>query len=138
MIALAMRCHRCCSRLSLDDSRRGGWIVYCQQCVDPEGESPSERLQGRGETPDDALQNWFDRREQLGLEPEPQLAALSTFIVPRSPEGWCFTIHDPLGHSKTTSCIEDARGFAEAHGAIIQAIPPIEYGPAQTEKGKTP
>jgi len=138
VIALAMRCHRCCSRLSLDDSRRGGWIVYCQQCVDPEGESASERLQGRGETPDDALQNWFDKREQFGLEPELGISALSSFIVPRSPEGWVFTIHDPLGHTETTSCIEDANGFAEAHGGIIQAIPPIHYGPAVQKAATTP
>jgi hypothetical protein len=145
MIALATRCHHCGTHLALDDGFRG-YAVSCPQCLDPSDDGPiPSRLQGKGSTPEDALQHWFDRREQLGLEPEARLSALATFIVPRSPEGWGFTIPDTFTeHTETTDDLTYAEGYAAlcTGSAARTRIPhnasngvlPIYYGPAKAQK----
>lgn len=90
MIALATRCHDCGQRLMLDGGYKG-FAVHCPDCLDPEGDSASERLQGQGSNPEAALESWFERRVELALEPEVRLSALASFIVPKSPEGWQLT-----------------------------------------------
>jgi len=96
VIDLAVRCHHCGARLTLDDDGRE-YIVDCRQCVDPEGESPIGWLQGRGSTPETALQHWFERRAELDLEPEVGLSSLSSFVVPKSPEGYVLTTDSLTG-----------------------------------------
>jgi len=125
VIALATRCHHCGTRLTLDYASRGGFIVDCRRCLDPEGDSPIERLQGRGETPETALQHWFDRREELCLEPELQPSELSTFVVPKAPEGWGLTVTEWEGlapedtYPLTLSDAERA-GATIFYGPILQ------------------
>lgn len=132
MISLSTRCHHCATHLELADSREGH-AVHCPQCLDPTEDAPPEaHLQGRGSTPEDALQNWFDRREELDLEPEHRLSELASFIVPRAPEGWGFTVtkwDDVLGkyevHPSTLeSAIEQSQAFGER----------LYYGPTTIQK----
>lgn len=131
MMRLSTRCHHCGESLVLDECRSGGYLVHCDRCLDPMGDSPVEWLQGRGETMEDALQHWFDRREELGLEPESTITALASFVVPPSPEGWEFTIPTP-GYVGSFESLAGAEGFAHAthsHGPL-----PIHYGPALSVK----
>jgi hypothetical protein len=132
MISLSTRCHHCATHLELAESR-GDQVVHCPQCLDPTEDAPIEaHLQGRGATPEDALQNWFDRREQLDLEPEHRLSELASFIVPERPEGYVLTVTKwdaVLGKYEITKpTIESALEASEVFGDRIY------YGPAAVQK----
>ena len=94
MIECTVTCQRCGHNIVLSDVY-GEWVARCPDCLDDGGGSEHELLQGHGSTPEDALQNWFDNREALGIEPEIRLTALGWaatelrhFVVPEAPEGW--------------------------------------------------
>lgn len=145
MISLSVRCHHCATHLELADGREGH-VVHCPQCLDPTEDAPIEaHLQGRGATPEDALQNWFDRREELQLEPEHRLSELASFIVPKSPEGFGFEIPDTFTeHTERTGSLRYAESYAEqvTGSAARNRIPhnasnaplPIHYGPTLIQK----
>ena len=78
MIDLNTRCN-CGAPLVLDAGHLG-YVVHCPRCLDPESEGLG-RLQGKGSCPGSALQNWYDRREELGLEPELSLTDIATAVV---------------------------------------------------------
>jgi len=127
---LSVYCHHCARNLECADGFRG-YVVSCPDCTDPMGDSLIEGLEGRGSTPEDALQNWFDRREELGLEPELALSRLTGFIVPKSPEGWRFSIP---GHG--WDCVADTLAVAEGYARSTHSHGPlpIHYGPAAVQK----
>lgn len=95
-MTLFTACHRCGELLVLTDSH-GEFTVRCERCYDPvEDADVNATLLGRGETPEDALQNWFDERESLALEPDYVPTGLVDFIVPKAPEGYVISISRDL------------------------------------------
>lgn len=120
-ITLNTRCDQCGTHLELDDGHKGH-VVHCPRCLDPEGEGP-ELIQGKGNTPEDALQNWYDKREELGQEPEYHLSDLASFVVPK--HGGAVTI----GGLEFESLALAERWSEDEHGQN-----PIYYQLSQSQK----
>lgn len=97
MIECTVTCQRCEAFIILSDVH-GLWVACCPNCLDDDPTSEHEILQGKGSTPEDALQNWFDNREALGIEPEFRPTELSAFVVPKSPKGWRYWVEDGAIH----------------------------------------
>jgi hypothetical protein len=83
MIETTTVCRECGDYIRLEDTA-GRWSAGCDGCFDNLPNSPF----GRGETPEDALQDWSEQTAGLS---SPRLSPLATFIVPTSPEGWTLT-----------------------------------------------
>lgn len=84
MIETSTRCPRCSTYVILNDVH-GFWTAVCPHCIDPE--SHFGQLQGKGSTPEDALEDWWQSMDESD-EPSYQPSALASFIVPRGPEGF--------------------------------------------------
>lgn len=112
MMKLETRCHCGAALVLYEPASWDNWAVHCPDCLDDAEDAPaSASITGRGATPDDALQNWFDAREEAGAEPALVPSTIHTFVVPRSPEG--FGLYVPRCPTPTS---------------------PIYYGPAQGQK----
>lgn len=109
MITLSTRCHCGTSLILFEPCSRDAWAVECPDCVDPaEDASPGANITGRGETPEDALQHWFDRREELCAEPALVLGTLHSFVVPKSPDGWGLSDQPGITHPFGTLSVAQA------------------------------
>jgi len=86
MIELATRCPKC-SHHVIASNAHGFWICLCPNCIDPDGDSHYEHLQGKGSTPEAALDDWWESMDE-GDEPQYRPNPLRDFIVPLPPEGW--------------------------------------------------
>jgi hypothetical protein len=131
MIECTVTCQRCDAWIILSDVH-GMWVACCPNCIDDDPTSEHEVLQGKGSTPEDALQNWFDNREMLGIEPQIRLTALATplatYVVPHSPEGWTF------------SCVRKNARLVDYYTRLSSAendyAEEIHYGPYLVPQGQ--
>ncbi len=126
-IALLTPCPHCGQGLVLDDGR-DAFLVHCDRCLDPEGEEPEERLQGRGALPEEALANYLEKAEEMGLSPACVPTSLVDFVVPTH-EGYVLTSGDP-----EHLFIRPYRSLREAEVIHIHSAHPILYGPAAAPK----
>lgn len=122
MITLYTPCPHCGEQLVLDDGR-DAFLVHCNRCLDPHGEEPEERLQGRGDMPESALANYLEKAEDLGLAPTRVPTSLASFVVPEHP-GYGLTSGDPKA-----ALARPYRSLREAEVLHIKSPHPILYGP---------
>lgn len=126
MIQTNSHCPHCDDTLVLADVY-GLWTATCPTCLDPEGDSPYERVQGRGETPEDALEHYWQLLEERDLEPRYVPATLEGFIVPCSPEGYALVCDCPW-RTVVFSSLTVAEAYA-ARPYPTSVVLPLHYGP---------
>lgn len=125
MMTLFTACHRCGELLVLSEAH-GECTVRCERCYDPvEDADVNATLLGRGATPEDALQNWYDERESLDLEPEFVPTTLAEFVVPKAPADF---IVSSVSECTDGSGYENLSQAERAHW--LQPESPIYYGKA--------
>jgi hypothetical protein len=140
IIEITERC-RCGSFLSLFEDN-GRWVCSCmQRCYDPSVEDPTpiESLYGRGETPADAVVDYLRLREDADLEPVYVPTDLASFVVPKSPEGWGFSVgmrREPGDGGRVPAVNRShAHNIADGWEGHPTSLPlPIYYGPIEGQK----
>lgn len=135
MMRIVERC-TCGAHLSMWEDG-GRWHVACaERCYDPaEDAGPIASLIGRGETPEDALEEYLRLREDADIEPVYAPTALASFVVPSHPG----TLRVLTEHFDT---LAEAESFAEAFTSssnvpgirTVWAPSPIFFEPIPTQK----
>jgi hypothetical protein len=126
MIGLAERC-RCGDHLMLCSFPEGDFTVHCDRCYDPAEDAPlAAILVGRGPSPEHAFEDYCRLREDIDAEPVYVPTELSTFIVPRAPEGYVIS---PDGDDPARLFFETLTS-AERH----PELGPLYYGPLGVQK----
>lgn len=122
MMRIVERC-TCGTHLSMWEDG-GRWHVACyDRCYDPaEDAGPIASLLGRGETPEDALEDFLRLREDGDIEPVYAPTSLASFVVP-SHEG---TLRVLTEHFDT---LAEAEVFAEAF-TTTSGRPSVAFGPS--------
>lgn len=83
----------------------GRWHVTCaERCYDPADDAgPIASLIGRGDTPQDALDDYLRLREDANLEPVYAPTGLASFVVPSHPGVFCVESPIPNNPWRLTS-----------------------------------
>lgn len=120
MIELRERC-RCGTHLGMWEDG-GRWHVTCaERCYDPvDDASPIESLLGRGDTPQDALDDYFRLREDADLEPVYAPTGLASFVVPSHPG--VFRVEDGILAAEHRDTIPEAQLCAQERGSFACRI----------------
>jgi hypothetical protein len=126
-ISLFTLCPHCGRSLVLSDGH-DAFLVHCEHCLDPDGEQEHERLQGRGELPEVALNDFLEKAEERGITATPVPSTLADYVVPFH-EGYALTSGDP--HNQL---FRPYRNLREAEVLHIASPHPIVYGPVPVQK----
>lgn len=101
------------------------WTALCRRCYDPvEDALDRECVIGRGMAPGLALEAWALNHEEW--EPEYTPTTISSFVVPKSPEG--FVLHSDTG-TVLGSLHEAQHHMSYLADCYHQQLGPILYGP---------